>query len=75
MGRVVAGYDVDGAVGQAQKYRFAVGLRPQRRVHFPVGVVGHEVVIGKRDIVRAGFTGDQDPEFFRVAHKAHRPGG
>ena len=75
MGRVVAGYDVDGAVGQSRKDRLAVGLRPKRGVHFPVGVVGYKVVVGKRDIMRARFAGNKDAQLFCLPHEAHRPCG
>lgn len=55
---VVGGDHVEGAIQQAFQQGFVVGLRPQGRVHFVVGVEVTDVLVGEEEVVGRDLGGD-----------------
>src|ERR1700733_5693426 len=74
VGGVVGGDGVDGAVGERNQNRFAVGGGAQRRVHLEVGVVFADVFIDQSEVVRRDFAGDAGVGALAAAHGLERVG-
>ena len=72
MRRVIARQDVERAVGDAFEERVDVALRPERRVHFEIGVEILNRFIRQGDVMRTNFAADLHPARPRFAQAAAR---